>query len=281
MNKIVGLVLVACLCWVSHGNARGLDKAAADAAFRACDFDHDATLAPGQELDCYKVALMAGLSGDASLQTVRAARQTAPAVATPASAAVDSDPTKASSETRILLRRSMAAISSFANPTSYKNAAGAEFAWSDDGVTENTVWSARGIGAIPFVHYGEVKRYDPYLQSLVLAPYVAFDRTSNSRLTAKDIDNLTFGDAVEAAWSNIFLATHYFRAEGSLVTSFAGEEKNWAVKGEWQPVGLYNPYGPNTIFSYLGGPLVNERVIPYLGFRLSPKLIADYRAELG
>jgi hypothetical protein len=279
MRTVTGLVIATSLCCSSHVAAATLDKNAADAAFLNCDFNADSALAPGPELDCYRNALTAALQR-ASTERTAAARQTAPTAI--ASAEASNGPSlKAESKTRVLLRRSMAAISSFAEPTAYQNAAGAQFAWSDDGVLDNEVWSAQGIAAIAFTKFGEVERYSPYLQSLVVAPYIEFDRTSNSKLTAKDIDNLTYGGLVEGAWSNVFLATQYFRAGGSLVTSFAGEEKNWAITGEWQPVGVYNPYGPNSIFSFLGSPLPRRPGTHYLGFTVSPKLIADYRGELG
>ncbi|MGH6833554.1 MAG: hypothetical protein ACRECM_11140, partial [Methyloceanibacter sp.] len=176
------------------------------------------------------------------------------------------------------MRRSRAAIGSFADPKPFANAAGAEFAWADDRIADNEVWSARGIVAAPFVHYGEVMRDRPYIDTLTLAPYVNFDRVSNSTKTTSDVDNLTYGGVFEAGFANVLGATQYLDISGEVVTSFAGESKNWSVDLEWQPIGGVNPEGGNTIFSYLGTPLPFGR---YFVVTASPKLQAEYVAELG
>jgi hypothetical protein len=63
-----------------------------------------------------------------------------------------------------------------------------------------------------------------------------------------------------------------------VVSSFAGDTKNWSIDLEWQPIGGVNPEGGNTIFSYMGTPLPFGR---YFVVTASPKLQAEYVSELG
>jgi hypothetical protein len=139
------------------------------------------------------------------------------------------------------------------------------------------VWSAHGIVAAPFVHRGQVLRDDPYIATLTLAPYVNFDRVSNSKKTDEDVDNLTYGGVFEAGFANVFAATQYLDISGEVVSSFAGEAKNWSIDLAWQPVGDKNPEGGNTIFSYMGTPLPLGR---YFVVTASPKVQAEYASDL-
>jgi hypothetical protein len=164
------------------------------------------------------------------------------------------------------------------SPKPFGQAAGAEFAWANDYIADNEVWSARGIVAASFVHYGKVLRDDPYIDTLTLAPYVNFDRVSNSTRITSDVDNLTYGGVFEAGFANVFGATQFLDISGEVVTSFAGESKNWSIDLEWQPVGGRNPKGGNTIFAYLGAPQPFGR---YFVITASPSLQAEYVAELG
>jgi hypothetical protein len=188
------------------------------------------------------------------------------------------DPLAASNDAFLLVRRSRSAIGSFADPKPFGQAAGAEFAWANDYIVDNEVWSARGIVAASFVHHGQVLRDDPYIDTLTLAPYVNFDRVSNSTRITSDVDNLTYGGVFEAGFANVLGATQYLDISGEVVTSFAGESKNWSINLEWQPVGGVNPEGGNTIFSYLGTPLPFGR---YFVVTASPKLQSEYVAKLG
>ena len=163
------------------------------------------------------------------------------------------------------MRRSRDAIGSFADPKPFADAAGAEFAWADDRIADNKVWSARGIVAASLVHYGEVLRDNPYIDTLTLAPYVNFDRVSNSTMTTDDVDNLTYGGVFEAGFANVFAATQYLDISGEVVSSFAGDTKNWSIDLEWQPIGGVNPEGGNTIFSYLGTPLPLRPLLCHYG----------------
>jgi hypothetical protein len=255
----------------------------ANPAYRSCDANRDGAFQP-DELLCYD-ALPIKASYlppapvrastpiiDTSVEAPRAVSQSAAALAAPP------DPLAASNKAFLIVRRSRSAIGSFADPKPFAKAAGAEFAWADDYIADNEVWSARGIVAASFVHYGQVLRDDPYIDTLTLAPYVNFDRVSNSRNIASNVDNLTYGGVFEAGFANVLGATQYVDISGEVVTSFAGESKNWSIDLEWQPVGGRNPEGGNTIFSYLGAP---QPFGPYFVITASPKLQAEYMAELG
>jgi hypothetical protein len=176
-----------------------------------------------------------------------------------------------------LIRRSRDDIGSFATPTCFSDATGAEFAWADDRIDENQVWSARGIIAKPFVSRGAFKLNEPYIDTIVLAPYANFDRVANSKNVAKDVDNLTYGGVFEASVANVLNATHYFNLSGEAVSSFAGEAKNWSIDLEWHPVGGLSSEYNNPLFSYFGTPLPLGR---YFTWSINPSLQAEYVSDL-
>lgn len=218
----------------------------ANAAYRRCDANRDGAFQP-DELACYDAlpikasylppppikpsTLLTGTAVEAAPKTAAARAKNE---ATP-------DLLAASNKAFLIVRRSRDAIGSFADPKPFANAAGAEFAYADDRIDDNQVWSARGIVAASFVHYGEVMRDRPYIDTMSLAPYVNFDRVSNSTKITSDVDNLTYGGVFEAGFANIFGATQYLDISGEVVTSFAGESKNWSVDLEWQPIGGRQP----------------------------------------
>jgi len=247
----------------------------ADPAFRSCDTNRDGAFEP-EELACYSAQPKA-----VSYVLPAPTRPKAPVVQAAVEAA-PADPSSAEKEdpcpqSPFLIRRSSDDIGSFADPTCFKTATGAEFAWADDRIADNQVWSAHGIVALPFVHHGEVLRDDPYIDTLTLAPYVNFDRVSNSKKTDEDVDNLTYGGVFELGYANVMLATQYLRASSEVVSSFDGDAKNWSVDLTWQPVGGVNPEGGNTIFSYMGTPLpLGHNFV----FAVSPKVQAEYANDL-
>jgi hypothetical protein len=167
-------------------------------------------------------------------------------------------------------------IGSFASPTPFDDATGALFAWADDRIADNEVWSAQGIVAVPFVHHGDVQRDAPYVSTLTLAPDANFDRVANSKSDG-DVDNLTYGAVFELGYANVMLATQDLRASSEVVSSFDGDAKNWSAAFTWQPIGDVNPEGPNSIFSYMGTPLPFGR--NFL-LTVSPKVDLDYANDL-
>ncbi len=297
MCRVVVVAAVSgCLCFAtSSAGAQQLNRRLfaseavyqlhlADPAFRNCDTNRDGAFEP-EELACYDaqpksasyvppppVRPNAPLIIDTAVEAAPKAARSAAGGAAPAS-----DPLKASSHVGFLVRRTTNDIGSFADPTPFSDAAGAEFAWADDRIADNEVWSAQGIVAVPFVHHGEVLRDDPYIDTLTLAPYVNFDRVSNSKKTDEDVDNLTYGGVFELGYANVMLATQYLRASSEVVSSFDGDGKNWSIDFTWQPIGGVNPEGPNTIFSYMGTPLPLGRNFV---FSVSPKVDAEYVSDL-
>jgi hypothetical protein len=174
----------------------------------------------------------------------------------------------------ILVRRSKADIGPISNPTCFGDAIGAAFAWADNQISNNEVWSAQGIVAARFEHLGETRLNQPYLKALAFAPYANFDRVDNSTETTGDIDNLAYGAIFELAVGNVLRANHYFDADLEVVSSFAGEAKNWSISGAWQPYGYRSSGLP--ILRYFGSP------IPIGNFKLviAPSVYAEYVAEL-
>ena len=251
-------------------------------AFRRCDQNRDGALQV-DELQCYDALQEprghVNGSTDAAPSLAAAAMPAPQYLAKPAGAAPATldDPLAASTQTFLLVRQSKDSIGSFADPTPHAEAAGAEFAWSNDRIDNNEVWSARGIVAASLVHYGKVQRDTPYIDTMTIAPYVLFDRTSNTTKIADDIDNLAYGGVFELGVANVMGATHFIDIGGQYLTSFGGDAKNWSVGFQWQPVGGVNPEGGNKMFSYFGTPLPLGR---YFVFSVSPTLHADYVGEV-
>ena len=257
----------------------------ANPAYRSCDANRDGAFQP-DELLCYdalpiKASYLPPPPVRTTIPIIDASVEAAAArtaVVAGAKQEAAADPLAVSNKAFLIVRRSRSAIGSFADPKPFANAAGAEFAWANDYIADNEVWSARGIVAASLVHYGQVLRDDPYIDTLTLAPYVNFDRVSNSTRITSDVDNLTYGGVFEAGFANVLGATQYLDISGEVVTSFAGESKNWSIDLKWQPVGGRNPEGGNTIFAYLGAP---EPFGRYFVITASPSLQAEYVAELG
>jgi hypothetical protein len=179
---------------------------------------------------------------------------------------------------KLLIRRSLDDVGSFAAPSDFSDAAGAEFAWADNRIEENEVWSARGLIARPFlVHRGEQNLDRPYVRSVLIAPYINFDRVSNSKKVTDDVDNLTYAGVVEASVARFLGATHYLDLSADYVTSFAGEEKNWFVDLKWHPVDGGSQVSNKTILSYMNSPRPLGR---YFVWSVTPSAQAQYVSDL-
>jgi hypothetical protein len=273
----------------------------AKAAFAACAFIAFMTLAQVQVVLAKTDDVVCKVSGktvdpatclralQARLDHARASAQTSSAktsvAGAPSSRAAGKAKAKKEEEkspnpsVRPLLRRSLDDIDSFASPKAVADAAGAEFSWTRDGITGNRSWAARGVAALPFVWENPepaVRR--GYLSNVMLAPYVVFDRVTNTEDTKKNVNNLVFGFVGEAAYANLWNATHYFRLRSETVTTFdVSRGKNWAVVGEYQPIGNPEQGRSNSIFAYLGTPLPITRDVYY---SITPKLKAEYRSVI-
>lgn len=159
-----------------------------------------------------------------------------------------------------VLRDSYTDVSSFSCPSDAKSASGAQFGWSRDAIAANTSWSAKGIVAESITWWGtpnshEDGAFEPYLAAFSVTPSIRFERLDNSniKLKSKNTDVLAYSATAETAVGHIFDDTiHFFRARGTLVSDFEGNEKSWMAVGEWQPVtnqyvinlGSPNPLGP-------------------------------------
>jgi hypothetical protein len=252
---VIAAVFGCLCCFASAASAQTVDRRlfASEAvyqlhlinsAYRSCDANRDGAFQP-DELLCYdalpiKASYLPPPPAKPSAPLIEASVQASPKARSASLRAAEDakpDPLAASNRTRLIVRRSRDAIGSFTSPKPFADAAGAEFAWADERIADNEVWSAHGIVAAPFEHRGQVLRDDPYIATLTLAPYVNFDRVSNSKSTDEDVDNLTYGGVFEAGFANVFAATQYLDISGEVVSSFAGEAKNWSIDLAWQPVG--------------------------------------------
>ncbi|WP_108680488.1 hypothetical protein [Methyloceanibacter sp. wino2] len=175
----------------------------------------------------------------------------------------------------ILLRRSKDAIGSIISPTCFEDAQGAQFAWADDAISNSEVWSAQGIVAARLMHRGQTQRYSPYVQNLAFAPYAYFDRVASGGSVVDGIDNLAYGAVFELSVANVLGATHYFDIDAEVVSSFAGDAKNWSIGAEWQPIG-YLRHG-KTFLRYFGQPLGLGRNFLWT---ITPKVYGEYVSEI-
>ena len=174
-----------------------------------------------------------------------------------------------------LIRRSKPDIGSFADPTCFRDAQGAEFAWANDRVDEKEVWSARGLIARPITVEDQIKKTIPNLHSLSLSPYIAFDRTSDAETIEELIDNLTWGGVFEFGFANVLGGTQFFDIDGGLVTGFNGTGKNWGVNLAWEPKGDKQNIG--TVMSVLGQP---QPLGGYFTYTFSPTLQTGFASEI-
>jgi len=175
----------------------------------------------------------------------------------------------------VLIRRSKADIGQLTDPTCFGKATGAQFSWADNKISDNERWSAQGIVAARFLHFGETQRHKPYLKTLAFAPYAYFDRVDNSTGEAGDIDNLVYGAMFEFAVANILGANHYFDADLEVVSSFGGDAKNWSVAGAWEPFG--QPRHGLPILRLAGQPIALSRNLRLV---VAPRVYAEYVSEL-
>lgn len=175
-----------------------------------------------------------------------------------------------------LLRRSFEDISILTDPFESKKAAGAQFGWERDNILRNRAWSAKGVIAAPVWWenrtLSEAERLAPHIVAYAFAPTLKFERVSNSRLAAKDVDLLVPGASGEIAFANLLGGTQYLRGSAALATSFAGRARSWNISAEWQPV-FNKPEdfaigSPNRLFD-----------LPFT-WTLSPRLRTQYIARL-
>ena len=175
----------------------------------------------------------------------------------------------------ILIRRSKPDIGNFADPICHADAIGAEFAWANNRVDENEVWSARGLIARPFTFGTETELPFPILKSVSLSPYMAFDRTSKAETIEELIDNLTYGAALEFGFANVLGGTQFFDIDGGLVSSFDGKGKNWGFSLAWEPKGDEGSNG--SVMSLLG---TTQNLGRYFTYKFSPTLQTGFASEI-
>jgi hypothetical protein len=179
-------------------------------------------------------------------------------------------------EAHFLVRQSLEDINTLTAPKPTKDVTGAQFSYNRDNVSLNTVWSARGVVAVPiYGHYGAPTEADRYSvrPAFAIAPYISFDKVSNSNATQQsaNVNNLSFGVVSETVLANVGLekpTDHYFRLKGGVNTTFEGALKSSYLRAEWEPVSTAN---------YINAPY------PILNFNVAPlfKVRADYMNQAG
>ena len=179
-------------------------------------------------------------------------------------------------EAHFLVRQSLEDINTLTAPKPTKDVTGAQFSYNRDNVSPNTVWSARGVVAVPiYGHYGAPTEADRYSvrPAFAVAPYISFDKVSNSSPTQQsaNVNNLSFGVVSETVLANVGLekpTDHYFRLKGGVNTTFEGALKSSYLRAEWEPVSTAN---------FINAPY------PILNFNVAPlfKVRADYMNQAG
>lgn len=195
----------------------------------------------------------------------------------PIPASVPANPDDPKVKSYFLVRRSLEDISTITAPKAPKDVAGAEFSYSRDNASPNTAWTARGVVAVPFYIVEPVKSDDRYAigKSYVVAPFVSFDKITNSSTAAKtNLNNLTFGLISEAAVVNVGRESpvdHYFRLNGGANMDFDGHFKSSYLRAEWEPVST--ALGLNAPLDFMSAT----------GFNFSPiiKARAEYITNVG
>ena len=178
-----------------------------------------------------------------------------------------------------LLRDSPEDISIFGRPKDFKSASGAQFAYSWDGVADNTSWSAKGIATLVYNWQnstGPATAGAPYVAGFAVAPWVNFNRVTESAvaLASKRVDVLSLGGTGEIALANTLgTGTQYLRAKPAYNTDFEGRPHSWSQTLEWQP--LWQPAGPGVAIS-APNPLGT-----YLTWEIDPILRFEYFEAAG
>lgn len=140
---------------------------------------------------------------------------------------------------RWYLRDGFEDVSIFTCPKDAKDAKGAQFDWSRDKVSDNDVWSAKGVAAAGYsVFLPKPENSLPYIVGYAFAPSISFNRVVNSLSAqkSKNIDVLSFAATSEIALGRLLGGTQYFRFRPALNTTFDGEARSWSATAEWQPI---------------------------------------------
>lgn len=185
------------------------------------------------------------------------------------------DPDAPNVKSYFLVRRSLEDISTLSKPKDPKDSVGAQFSYGRDNVSPNTVWSARGVVAVPFYITEAEKSDDRYAigKSVVVAPFASFDKLTNSSasLAKTNLNNLTLGLISEAAVTNVGReqpVDHYFRLNSGVNMDFEGHMKSWYARAEWRPVstaaGLNAPIDALSVTGFNFSPIIKVRA-EYIG----------------
>lgn len=188
------------------------------------------------------------------------------------------------SDSWILVRRSKPDVGRLAEPICAKKAIGAEFAWANNQNSDTEVWSANGLVAVPVEALADAVEDLPLIENVTLAPYVSFDRVSNSADVKNTIDNLGYGGLIEVDVPHILGATQSFDLDMGLLSTFSGDMKNWGLNLTWEPhgetkgflfsnVGTYLPFGP--FFSARLSPTIQTGIFNKLGDLETQPIFAD------
>ncbi|ESZ26587.1 hypothetical protein X733_29410 [Mesorhizobium sp. L2C067A000] len=140
---------------------------------------------------------------------------------------------------RFLLRDSFEDVSIFTCPKVAKDAKGAQFDWSRDKVSDNDVWSAKGVVALGYSVALDPPSdpFAPYVVGYAFAPSLSFNRVVNTLVSqkSKNIDVLSMAATGELALGNTLGGTQYLRLRPALNTTFDGDPRSWSATAEWQP----------------------------------------------
>lgn len=141
---------------------------------------------------------------------------------------------------QVYLRDSQVDIGAFMSPKAAKDASGATFGWSNDGIAANTAWSGKGVLTVPYIW--DMTKPSPvgqsYIAGFAVGPWLSFNRVTNSSsaLRSKEVDILSAGAVGEIGVARVLGGTQYLRAKGGVNGNFHGDVRSWSVGGEWQMV---------------------------------------------
>jgi len=186
-----------------------------------------------------------------------------------------SPPPEPASNFLLYLRDSPEDVGVYDEPTPFKEAIGASFSYSRDGVINNNSFAAKGVAGYAYNWY----KLDPdggnapdgaYLAALSSSGWTSFNWLSNSAeaLKSKQTDVLSFGGTGEVAFAKVFNATQYFRVKGAYNTDFEGAPHSWSTTLEWQPV---SSKGIKLSSPFEIGPYLTGRIDPILRFQYTAR----------
>lgn len=136
-----------------------------------------------------------------------------------------------------VVRKDFADVGIFSKPVPNVEADGAEFSWTRNNVTQDSIWQVDGLVALAYNYSSE--DYSSFI-GLSVASYVKVNKEIHSAASASDSnsDVITVGGSGEIGFNNPIKGADYFRARWSQTQDNVLGKTTSQVTGVWMPTYL-------------------------------------------